>query len=390
MASPSYVRVLEDLNQITAEGDSHARTITLNRPSKLNAMGYQMIVQLTDELLALEKKPNFKILIVKGKGRAFSAGGDNSGIWWCMTEGDWSFGSYYYKKYVTLNHIMSTFKLPSVFISNGIVMGAGAGFYMNGRFRVATENTVFAMPETQIGLFPDAGASYFLSRLPGLFGEYIGLTGTRLDGSEMVACGLATHYVSSKNLRKLEESLNKIDTDDPSIIDKIISQHEENPSLREGCSLLNYHRSDTIDKCFSKGSVEEIIASLEQEFAVDPKDWIASAIKTMKRASPANLKIFLRSIRQGRNQTYEECIQREYIMFSHAMRRTITGDVFEGVAAKLIDKNVSPKWDPLSLGQVTNKMVEKCFCEIKDDDWPHLNLPSRSNSIATTLLPSRL
>jgi 3-hydroxyisobutyryl-CoA hydrolase len=142
MASPSYAKVLDEQQQIIVEGNSNARTITLNRPSKLNSMGYQMISQITDELLALEKKPNFKILIVKGKGRAFSAGGDNTGIWLCMTKGDWTFGSYYYKKYVTLNHIMSTYKHPSVFISNGILMGAGAGFFMNGRFRIVTENTV--------------------------------------------------------------------------------------------------------------------------------------------------------------------------------------------------------------------------------------------------------
>ncbi|XP_078162838.1 putative 3-hydroxyisobutyryl-CoA hydrolase 2 [Carex rostrata] len=302
--------------------------------------------------------------------------------------GDWTFGSYYYKKYVMLlNHIMSTYKHPSVFISNGILMGAGAGFFMNGRFRIVTENTVFAMPETQIGLFPDAGASYFLSRLPGFYAEYIGLTGTRLDGIEMAACGLATHFVSSKNLRKLEESLNKIDTDDPSIIDMVINQHAENPSLREGCSLL---KSDTIDRCFSEGSVEEIITSLEQEVAVDQKDWISAAIKTMKQASPTNLKIFLRSIRQGRNQTYKECIQREYIMFSHAMRRTITGDVFESVAAKLIDKTGSPKWDPPTLAQVTDEMLDKCFKPIKDESWLHLNLPSEKNIISEALISARL
>ncbi|XP_078158055.1 3-hydroxyisobutyryl-CoA hydrolase 1-like [Carex rostrata] len=248
------------------------------------------ISQLTDELLALEKKPNFKILIVK------------------------------------------------VFISNGILMGMGAGFLMNGRFCIITENTVFAMPEIQIGLFPDAGT---------FFPDF--QVFTILYGIEMVACGLATQFVSSKvhvsvahaeklvhkkhcivlNLRELEESLNKINTDEPSIINMAINQHAENPSLREGCSLLNYYRSDTINKCFSEGSVEEIITSLEQKVAVDQKDWISAAIKKMKQGSPTNLKLFLRSIRQGRNQTYKECIQREFVMFSHAMRRTITGDVFE-------------------------------------------------------------
>ncbi|KAF3320254.1 putative 3-hydroxyisobutyryl-CoA hydrolase 3 [Carex littledalei] len=162
----------------------------------------------------------------------------------------------------------------------------------------------------------------------------------------------------------------------------------ESYNWRVAYKLESYiSKSDTIEKCFSKRSVEEIIASLEQELSVDPKEWIVSAIKAMKTASPTNLKIFLKSIRQGRNQTYKECIQREYIMFSHAMRRTVTND---GVAAKLIDKTGSPKWDPSTLAQVTNEMVNKCFQEIEDEDWPCLNLPSKKKFISTTLLPARL
>ncbi|XP_078163415.1 putative 3-hydroxyisobutyryl-CoA hydrolase 3 [Carex rostrata] len=259
-------------------------------------------------------------------------------------------------------------------------MGAGAGFSLMGRFRVVTENTVFAMPEPQIGLFPDVGASYFLSRLQGFFGEYMGLTGTKMGGAEMLASGLATHFVSSKNLEKLEESLNNVETDDERVIHKIINQYSENPPLIEGSPLL---RIDSINKFFSKGSVEEIVASLEQESIEDKDNWIYTTIQAIKNASPASLKIFLRSIREGRKQTYKKCIEREHIMLSHVIRRTISGDLYEGIAAKFLDKTGCPKWDPPSLEEVTNEMVDKCFKDLKEDeDWPPLNLPSKTDSIA--------
>ncbi|KAG9150093.1 hypothetical protein Leryth_026004 [Lithospermum erythrorhizon] len=128
---------------------------------------------------------------------------------------------------------MATFRKPQVSILNGIVMGGGAGVSIHGRFRVATEKSVFAMPETALGLFPDIGASYFLSRLPGFFGEYLGLTGSRLDGPEMLACGLATNYVPSEKLPFLIEALHRLDSSDPAVITAVLNDFSEVPSLKE-------------------------------------------------------------------------------------------------------------------------------------------------------------
>ncbi|MCD7449392.1 3-hydroxyisobutyryl-CoA hydrolase 1 [Datura stramonium] len=133
-----------------------------------------------------------------GNGRAFCAGGDLTAVVHNDRQGNWKLGADYYREEFTLNYVMATYSKPQVSILNGIVMGGGLGVSVHGRFRVATEKSVCAMPETALGLFPDVGASYFYSRLPGFFGEYAGLTGARLDGAEMLACGLATHFVLSE------------------------------------------------------------------------------------------------------------------------------------------------------------------------------------------------
>ncbi|KAA3471873.1 3-hydroxyisobutyryl-CoA hydrolase 1-like isoform X1 [Gossypium australe] len=277
-----------------------------------------------------------------------------------------------------------------VSILNGIVMGGGNGVSMHGRFRVATENSVFAMPETALGLFPDVGASYFLSRLPGFFGEYVGLTGARLDGAEMLACGLATHFVHSAKLPMVEAALCDADSSDPVIISSIIDQYCEKPSLKE---QTVYNRLDVIDRCFSQRTVEEILSALERE-VVDQRDgWISATIQTLKKASPTSLKISLRSvncfslkltlllhyqIRVGRVQGVSACLAREYRMVCHVMCGEFSNDFFEGCRAILLDKDKNPKWEPSKLEHIADTTVDRYFSKVKDEDWEDLQLPTRS------------
>ncbi|XP_028768178.1 probable 3-hydroxyisobutyryl-CoA hydrolase 2 [Neltuma alba] len=224
-----------------------------------------------------------------------------------------------------------------VSLINGVVMGGGAGLSMNTSFRVVTERSVFAMPEVSIGLFPDVGASYFLSRLPGYFGEYLGLTGRRLNGAEMVKCGLATHFVPSKSLNLLENALQSLSTSDISTITALIDKFTEIVYLKENSPLK---RLETINKCFSKGTVEEIILSLEKEIEVDGAEkWMTEALNYMRESCPTSLKIWLRSVREGRVQSIEECLKRDYNISCHFLRRTVNNDFYEGSRAKLFDKD---------------------------------------------------
>ncbi|KAH9733654.1 3-hydroxyisobutyryl-CoA hydrolase 1 [Citrus sinensis] len=294
-------------DQVLEEETSFVRILTLNRPRQLNALSAQM-----------------------GKGRAFCAGGDVAAVVRGINEGDWISGAKFFSKEFILNYLMATYTKPQVSILNGIVMGGGAGVSIHGRFRVATENSVFAMPETALGLFPDIGASYFLSRLPGFFGEYVGLTGARLDGAEMRACGLATHFVPSSE----SESTNRADA------------------------------------------------------------WISDAIQSLKKASPTSLKISLRSIREGRLQGVGQCLIREYRMVCHVMMGEVSKDFFEvcnpfkcahGCRAILLDKDKNPKWKPSKLELVNDNMVDQYFSKINDDRWEDIKLPARSNLPATAI-----
>ncbi|GMP42426.1 hypothetical protein CsSME_00012180 [Camellia sinensis var. sinensis] len=159
-----------DADQVLLEDYSYGRKVLLNRPKQLNALSFQMVSRLLELFLASEEDCNVKLIILKGKGRAFSAGGDVAAVVRDI-KGNWKLGAKFFQKEFILNYVMATYSKPQVSILNGIVMGGGAGASIHGRFRVATENSVFAMPETALGLFPDVGASYFLSRLPGFFGN---------------------------------------------------------------------------------------------------------------------------------------------------------------------------------------------------------------------------
>ncbi|KAL3615449.1 hypothetical protein CASFOL_041110 [Castilleja foliolosa] len=298
-------------DQVLVEEKSFVRVFTLNRPKQLNALSGAMVSRLSELFHACADDSSVKLIILKGKGRA----------------------------------------AINVSILNGIVMGGGVGASIHGRFRVATENTLFAMPETALGHFTDVGASYFLSRLPGFFGEYVGLTGTSLDGAEMLACGLATHFVPSERLSMLEEALVKAD------------------------STLKM-----INKCFSRRTVEEIIANLEIEVADKNDDWISSTIRSLMKASPISLKISLRSIREGRLEGIGKCLVREFRIVYHLLQGVVSKDHIEGCRAILIDKDMKPKWMPSKIESVSNEMVDCYFSKIDDDDdREDLKLPVNSN-----------
>ncbi|KAM1018785.1 hypothetical protein FF1_040221 [Malus domestica] len=378
------------ITSIPREGDSVlvqknliARTLTLNRPRQLNALNFDMISRLWEHFLAFEDDANVKLVIVKGKGRAFCAGGDVAAVVRQINEGNWRLAAYFFQKEYTLNYLLATYSKPQVSILDGIVMGGGAGASIHGRFRVATENSVFAMPETALGLFPDVGASYYLSRLPGFFGEYVGLTGTRLDGAEMLACSLATHFVPSTRLSLLEEALYKVDSSDFAIIQAVIDKYSHSPALKKKSA---YYRMDVIDKCFSRRTVEEIVSALEDEEAPNGADaWLTSTIHALKKASPMSLKISLRSIREGRLQGVGQCLVREYRMVSHVVKGEVSKDFREGCRALLLDKDKNPKWEPSKLELVTNHMVEQYFSKLDDEGWEELKLPARSNLPATAV-----
>ncbi|XP_033147947.1 3-hydroxyisobutyryl-CoA hydrolase 1-like isoform X1 [Brassica rapa] len=344
-------------SQVLMEDKYTVRILTLNRPNQMNALSWNMITRLLQLFLAYKDDPRVKLVILKGQGKAFCAGGDVRPVICDIVQGKWRLGADFLSDQYTLNYVMATYSKIQISIMNGIVMGGGAGVSIHGRFRIATEKTVFAMPETELGLFPDVGASYFLSRLPGFFGEYVGLTGARLDGAEMLACGLATHFVPSTRLTALEADLCRVVSNDPDTFSsKILNAYTQHPHLKQHSA---YHRLDVIDKCFSRRTVEEIISALEREAIQEPDEWISATLRALKKASPASLKISLRSvssskcvtcsngieltscikfqIREGRFQEVGQCLIREYRMVCHVLKGELSKDLVEGVRAVVIE-----------------------------------------------------
>ncbi|KAM3357711.1 3-hydroxyisobutyryl-CoA hydrolase 1 [Capsicum galapagoense] len=363
-------------DQVLVENTGSVRIFILNRPKLLNALSAQMISRLLELFHASEGDSNVKMIVLKGNGRAFCAGGDAAAVFHNIRQGNWKWGADFIREQYTLDYVVATYSKPQVSILNGIVMGGGLGLSVHGRFRVATEKTVCAMPETALGLFPDVGASYFYPRLPGFFGEYAGLTGARLDGAELLACGLATHFVPSERLPFLGQALAKVNTSDPDVISAIINRFSDVPKLKAGSP---YHKMKIIDRCFSRRTIEEIISSLETEALNNKDDWICSTIQSLKKASPTSLKISLRSIREGRLQGIGSCLIREYRVSCHVFRGEFSKDFFEGCRAIVIDKDRNPKWEPSRLELIRDDDVDRYFSKMDDEDWEDLKLPERSN-----------
>ncbi|XP_076913078.1 3-hydroxyisobutyryl-CoA hydrolase 1-like [Bidens hawaiensis] len=328
----------------------------LNKPKKLNTLNYEMLRRTYEKSRVYENDPTVKLVILKANGKVFCCGGDLTSAYKCIQFGHWSFGASYYRKEFCLDYLLATYKKPLVAILDGIVMGGGAGISIQSTFRIVTENTIFAMPEVLIGLFPDVGASYFLSRLPGFFGEYMGLTGARLNGAEMLAFGLGTHFVPSKNLKSLENALEKmaatLESPSAATISMVNNKFAQEVKVKKDST---YFRLDMINQCFCGESCEEILSSLERLATQVQEKRVHAAITSMKFANPLGLKIFLRTIREGRSKTIEQCIETEYIAISHVLGRTFSNNFYEGSRAMLIDKDKKPQWEPSKLEEVTKK-----------------------------------
>ncbi|KAL5755535.1 hypothetical protein ACOSQ2_020281 [Xanthoceras sorbifolium] len=375
-----------EIVQVAFQGNSCVKKVILNRPHKLNALTYEMLSQMMNRLEVYENDSKVRLVILKGNGRAFCAGGDVVALYNFMTTGHWSFGASFFKKFSNLEYLVATYKKPLVALIDGMVMGGGAGVSMLARFKIVTENTVFAMPAAAIGSY--VGETYFLSRLPGYFGEYLGLTRARLDGAEMIACGLATHFVRSKDLQLLETALSEVAPSDTIEISQIISKFIHKPNLKQSSAI---NRLEIVNKCFSGETVEDILLALEKQIENGSTEkWMVDAINSMKSSTPTGLKLFLRSIREGRRQNLEECLVLEYTVVCHVIRRTMSNDFYEGVRSKLIEKDTKPEWKPSKLELVEEEKVDRCFERVYEDDWEPLQLSPRSNLVHENTVASKL
>ncbi|KAM2925252.1 hypothetical protein FF1_042787 [Malus domestica] len=371
-AQPSYAQYDDVQDLVTVEGRAKSRAAILNRPSALNALNSSMAARLKRLYESWEDNPDIGFVLMKGSGRAFCAGADAVSLYQLANEGNLDECKKFFETLYKFVYIQGTYLKPHVAIMDGITMGTGAGISIPGMFRVVTDKTIFSNPEAQIGFHPDAGASFYLSRLPGYLGEYLALTGDKLNGVEMIACRLATHYALNARLAMVEERLGNLVTDEPSVIETALAQYGDLVYL-DRRSILS--KLDIIDRCFSHDTIEEITDALEKEAADSYDEWCKTVLKKIKEASPLSLIVSLRSIREGRFQSLDQCLAREYRISLAAISNRVSSDFSEGVRARLVDKDFAPKWNPPSFKDVSKDMVDCYFSPLPEVE-PELKLPT--------------
>jgi enoyl-CoA hydratase len=344
-------------DEILLEHQGGLGLITLNRPKALNTLSLAMYRIFDPQLVAWGADERVHALLVRGAGdRAFCAGGDVRAIYDARHQsGGGDYKADFFREEYCLIRRVHRFPKPYIALCDGITMGGGCGISINGSHRVATERTVFAMPEVHIGLFPDVGASRFLNRCPGRVGRYLALTGARLKAADALYCGFATHYVPHARLAELTAALAALDwreRDRRHQVDAMIARFAEDPGP---ASLPEIQAA--IDRCFGGDSVEAIVAALEREDA----PWAKDALAQIGRASPLSLKITFHQLELGRGMEIEAALALEYRMTQHVMQGH---DFFEGIRALLVEKDNAPRWQHASLAAVSASEVVGYFASL--------------------------
>ena len=340
---------------------THGRVghISLNRPKALHALTLDMCHAMSAALSQWAGDDAVEAVILDhAEGRGFCAGGDIQMLRQSALTDNGESGRKFFHDEYRLNHQLFTYPKPVVAFMDGITMGGGVGIAMPAKFRVATENTRFAMPETGIGLFPDVGGGWHLPRLGGRLGQFLALTGARLDGAECLWAGIATHYLPSD---MVEEAKVRI-IEKPDRIGGVLSEMPGTPPkarIEENADLIRKH--------FASDRFEDILASLE----ADDSDWAAKERDTLGTKSPQTCKVALRQLAEGAQMTdFADNMRMEYRIASRVINRP---DFAEGVRAVIVDKTGDPKWQPPTPEEVSEELIDSIFAPLPpEEEWTPL------------------
>jgi enoyl-CoA hydratase len=345
-------------DELIVRRDGSVGFLTLNRPKAIHALTQGMDHAMTEALLAWRDDAEVKaVMIDHSEGRGFCSGGDinllrNS----ALNDGGVSGLAFFYEEY-QLNNLLMTYPKPVVAFMDGITMGGGVGISQPARFRVATENTRFAMPETGIGLFPDVGGGWHLSRLPGRIGQFLALTGARVDGAECLWAGLATHYLSANSLAEAKARI--VAGEEPGSVLSALAV--EPPAARIAANV------DQIARHFASDRYEDILASLK----ADGDEWAAKELATLRTKSPQTCKVALRQLHDSISCTsFADNMVMEYRIAARVLTRP---DFAEGVRAVIVDKDNNPQWNPATPEEVSEELIESIFAPLPaDKEWKPL------------------
>jgi enoyl-CoA hydratase len=335
--------------------------VTLNRPRALNALTLAMCRALDEGLRAWQADPEIGAVLIKGEGdRAFCAGGDIRWLHGVLTSEGVEAACRFYALEYPMNARLHHFTKPWIALLDGIAMGGGVGVSVHGSHRIVTERTMFAMPETGIGLFPDVGATYVLPRLPGALGLYLGLTGARLGAADCLYAGIGTAHVAADRLAALEAALAETRLrDDPfAAVDAVLARFQSDPGPAPIVDLR-----ERVDACFGRPSLSAVLTALGEETS----GWGATQAAELAIKSPSSLAVTFRQVCKGATLDFDSAMRLEYRL----VHRFMAGHDFrEGVRALLIDKDRHPKWRPDRLPDVTEAMVDSYFAPLPGGDLP--------------------
>ena len=308
--------------------DGRVGRIRLNRPKALHALTTDMCLAISAALDQFEADDAVELVVFDhAEGRGFCAGGDIRMLAESGARDGVDARAFFMAEY-RMNNRLFGYAKPTVAIMDGITMGGGVGIALPCDMRIATENTKFALPETGIGLFPDVGAGWYLSRLPGQVGKYLALTGARLDGADCVALGLATHFVETDEVEALVATLVE---EGGWALERLASA---SPPADIAAHL------ETIHRLFANETLDEIFAALEAAGS----EWATKQLATLRSKSPLSMTVALRQLREGAAMPdFASEMAQEYAIGARMVR---TPDFIEGVRALIVDKDNSPKWRP--------------------------------------------
>lgn len=347
---------------VLAERRQHLGILTLNRPRALNALSLEMIRLITAQLLAWRADPQVGAVLLRGASRAgkapaFCAGGDIRYFHAAALAGDPTLEDFFSEEYA-LDHLIHTFGKPTFALMDGITMGGGMGLAQGASMRIVTAHSRLAMPETNIGLFPDVGGGWFLARTPGYLGEFLGLSGHVLGAADALAVDWADLCVSADRLDELVQAIA-----DATAIDGVGALSAANAFAADaGASALCAQR-DLIDRVFAADDLGTIVAALDAESG----EFAAALGKALSQRSPLMMAVTLAQIRRARTMTLADDLRMERGLVRHCFHpRAGASDTLEGIRALVVDKDHSPKWQPSTIPAVDAAMVEAFFVS----PWP--------------------
>jgi enoyl-CoA hydratase/carnithine racemase len=341
--------------------------IVLDRPKALNSLSLAMVRDIAQALQAWRDDADVAAVVIRSSSeKAFCAGGDIR-FFYDVSRAGLQGGSALLEDFFTeeyaLNHLVHFYPKPYIALMDGVVMGGGMGVSQGGpgcRVRIVTERTKMAMPEVNIGLFPDVGGSYFLSRAPGALGYYLGLTGVTINAADALYAGLADHYAPTEDRPALEALL--ASTPGAGLTQAIATYAA---AYRPGDSALAADRA-AIDRHFSAGSMPAIVASLK----TDDSAFAQKTLQVMATRSPLMMCVTHELIKRGASLDVADCLRLERTLVRHNFEH---GEVIEGIRALVVDKDNAPQWNPASLDEVSEEVVQGFFQPV----WPSYAHPLR-------------